>query len=256
MTKGVSIKLISHEETIPKLLKLIKFDQELKKHSRVVLKPHISPNGADSTSLSFVEAVVKFCAEHKNPEGEIIIAEGVNGADTSEVFDEQGYRALAEKYNVGLVDLNHAECEAVGKNEFVGFEEIMYPSVLKDSFVVALPSLKSEEGSIHGALKSMLGAFPARHYKGFFSSRKNKLDAYPMKYQIHDINLCKLPDLALLESRDKGIILAGQAIEMDKQAAKLFGIDWHSIGYLRMLDETLNSMMQKQAETALGKEQR
>ncbi len=247
MTKGVSIKLTSYEETIPKLFKLIKFDQELKRHEAIVLKPCVHEDAAHGTPLSFVEEVVKFCAAHKNPGAEVYIAEGADGADTSLLFEEQGYRALAEKYNVSLIDLNNTESESIGKNEFVGFEQIMYPSILKHAFVVSLPVVKPREDvQLQGALTSMLGAFPARHYKGFFSQRKNKLDAYPLKYQVHDINLCKMPNFALLELRDKGVLLAGHPLEMDKQAAKLLGMDWRSIGYLRMLDETLESIAEKQ----------
>ena len=42
MVKGVAVKLKSYEETVPKLLKVIKFDEELKKHERIVLKVNLS----------------------------------------------------------------------------------------------------------------------------------------------------------------------------------------------------------------------
>ena len=40
MVKGVAVKLKSYEETIPQILKLIKLDEELRKHEKVVLKPN------------------------------------------------------------------------------------------------------------------------------------------------------------------------------------------------------------------------
>lgn len=247
MTKGVSIKLTSYDETMPKLFKLIKFDQELKRHESIVLKPFLHEDPAHSTPLAFVESVVRYCSEHKRPETNVYLAEGAEGVDTSQLFEEQGYRALAEKYNVSLIDLNTTETEPVGKNEFVGFEQVLYPSILKNAFVISLPVVKTHEtAQLHASLTNMLGAFPAQHYKGFFSRRKNKLDAYPHKYQVHDINLCKLPNFAILELRDKGVLLAGHPLEMDKQAAKLLGMDWRSIGYLRMLDETFASIAEKQ----------
>lgn len=247
MVKGVSIKLTSYDETIPKLFSLIKFDHELKKHETLVLKPFLHEDSAHSTPFALVESVVKYCAHHKQPGATLYLAEGADGIDTSHLFEEQGYRALAEKYDVSLIDLNTAETEPIGKNEFVGFEQIMYPSLLKNAFVVSLPVVKPHETvHMHGSLTNMLGAFPAQHYRGFFSRRKNKLDAYPHKYQVHDITLCKMPNLALIELRDKGLLLAGNPLEMDKQAAKLLGIDWRSVGYLRMLDETLDSIAEKQ----------
>ena len=253
MVKGVSIKLISYEETVPKLLKLIKFDNVLKKHKSIVIKPFLNVDSSKSSNISYITELVKFCSHNMAPRTELFIADGVDGADTFDVFDSQGYKKVAENYGVGLIDLNKAECEAIGKNEFVGFDNIYYPSVLSSSFVIAAPSVRDDERfGINGALASMNGAFPSSYYKGFFSSRKNKLDSYQLKHQVHDIALCKLPDFALLDINKKGVLLAGQPIEMDKQAAKLFGIDWKTIGYLRMLEETLTGIAQqtekKQAE--------
>lgn len=249
MAKGVAIKVVSYQETVPKLLKLIKLDQELKKYQHIVLKPHLLEEGAKSTPIALVEQVLAYCVQHKQPEASISIVEGADGIDTSSLFEEQGYRTLAEKYNIGLIDLNNAESEPMGKNEFVGFEQIMYPSLMKDAFVISIPSVRYEEGgALHASLSNMIGTFPARYYKGIFSRRKNKLDAYPFKYQVHDINLCKTPHFALLDLQSKGLLLAGNPLEMDKQAATALGLDWRSIGYLRMLDETLATLATRKAE--------
>lgn len=256
MVKGVSIKFVSYEETIPKLLKLIKFDQELKKHESIVLKPTLSADRARSTEPAFVEAVTRFCAANKNSSAQVFIAEGCDGADTMHVFEEHGYHTLAEKYGVGLVDLNRTQSESIGSNDFVGFSSIMYPSLLRSSFIITLPRLALDEKTdIAGAIASMLGAFPARYYKGFFSSTKNKLEAYPMKYRLHDITVCKMPDFAIVDAHEKGVILAGRALEIDKQSTKLLGIDWKSIGYLRMIDE-FEAAKQKDAEQESAKEHR
>jgi uncharacterized protein (DUF362 family) len=242
MVKGVSIKLASYEETVPKLLKLIKFDQELKKHQSIVLKPTLGMDKQKNTETAFAEAVVRFCIEHKNSEAQLFIAEGCDGEDTMDLFNELGYHVLAEKYGIGLVDLNKTHCEEVGSNEFVGFKSIMYPSLLRSSYVISLPKLqKDQRTEISGVIAGMEGAFPARYYKGFFSSKKNKLDQYPLKYRLHDIIVCKLPDFALVDAHEKNVLLAGHALEMDKQGAKLLGLDWKAIAYLRMVDETLES---------------
>ena len=240
MVKGLSIKFRSYEETVPQVLKLIKLDAELKKHGRIVLKPSLRIDMAQGTSLPFVESVVKFCLAHKNPGAEILIAEGANGASTASLFEAQGYGALAERYGISLVDLNKAECDAIGSNDFMIFEQIMYPSLLRESFVISLPALKNDEViEMEGAVSNMRGAYPAKYYKGFFSSQKNKLDDFPITHQIHDILMCKMPDLALIDAHEKGVILAGRPIDMDKQAAKILGLDWRSVGYLRILEETL-----------------
>lgn len=239
MAKGAAIKFKSYEETVPALLKAIKLDEELKKHERIVLKPNLHSNFENFTPTDFVESVVRFCVQHKNPGAEVIIAEGADGHDTLVLFEERGFRNIAEKYGIGLVDLNRADSQEKVNADFLIKSSIMYPSVLKDAFVISLPFLKKHEAyGITGSLANMLGAYPARHYKSFFSRTKNKLVG-PLKNQIHDIVTSKMPELALVDAHEQGYILAGQPLEVDKQAAKLVNLDWRTVAHLRLIDESL-----------------
>lgn len=241
MAKGVSIKFRSYSETVPRLLELINLSKELKKHSRIVLKPSLRKIEGEkslSTPVAFVEQVLRFCLKNKNPVSEVFIAEGADGLSTMELFNQLGYSKLAERYSVGLIDLNNTETEKVEAYDFSRFSEIMYPKVLKDSFVISLPLLaEDEETDIQGALSNMLGAFPAKHYKGFFSKTKNKIRNWPIKYSVFDILKCKMPEFAIMDSSEKGVIIAGLPLEVDKQAAKLLNIDWRYIGHLKMVEE-------------------
>lgn len=240
MVKGIAVRMNSYEETIPKVLKLIKLDKELKKHDKIVVKPNLIPEFPDlSSKPEFIEQILKYCIQHKNPGSEVFIAEGCDGANTNEVFDEFGFTNIAEKYGVGLVDLNNADTEEVGSTEFLKFETIHYPKLLLDGFIISAPKLSNNNNLVlSGSLSSMLGAFPAKHYKGFFSSTKNKLSKYPIKYQIHDILKCKLPELAIIDSIDKGFLIVGQPLEMDKQSSKVLGLNWKNIPYLSLIEES------------------
>ena len=101
MVKGVAVKLKSFEETIPKLLELIKFDQELKKHDKIVLKPNlIEGDETIATKKEFVEPIINFILHNKNPGAEVFIAEGCDGHNTLEIFEDLGYTFLAEKYGI------------------------------------------------------------------------------------------------------------------------------------------------------------
>ncbi len=257
--KGVAVKLKSYEETIPNLLRVIKFDNELKKHDRIVLKPHIEKDSPElSTKPDFLETVIKFCMAHKNPGTEILIADGCDGADTLSVFDSLGYSKIAEKYSIGLVDLNYTETRVVQNPEFLRFESIHYPEILLNSFVISMPELNvDEELSLHASLDNMIGAFPAKNYKGFFSSTKNKLSKHALKYQIHDILKCKVPDFAIIDAHNKGMIIAGQAIDMDKQAAKALGLDWNKVPHLRLIHESFSSSKKEESvDKLIGEEQK
>lgn len=253
MAKGAAIKFKSYEETVPALLKAIKLDEELKRHEKIVLKPNLHSNPEFFTPTAFVEAVVAYCVQHKNPGAEVIIAEGADGEDTLNLFEERGFRAIAEKYGVGLVDLNRTDSEEVVDADFLIKDSVMYPSVLKEAFIISLPLLKKHEGhGMAGSLSTMLGAYSGRHYKGFFSRTKNKLVG-PLKYQIHDITKARMPQLGLVDAHELGYILVGQPLDVDKQAAKLLNLDWRSVGHLRLIDESLKP---KRMEVEMPKELR
>lgn len=239
MAKGVTAKFTSYSDTVPRLLKVIKFDQELKNHNLIVLKPFARDKNSPFTSPAFLEQVLRFCLENKSSDARVVIAEGSDGIDTLEYFSELGYKKLAERYNIGVVDLNNAELEEVRSPHFVKFEAIHFPKILKDGFVISLPPLSEDRelGAIT-ALSNMVGAFSAKKYKGFFSKNKNKIREWPMAYSLHDIAVCKMPDFTLIDASQKGFLIAGKALDADKEAAKLVAKDPKSMAYLRLIEET------------------
>lgn len=242
MVKGVAAKFKSYSETIPRFLSIIKFDQEVKKHPVIVLKPSLKKTSSHNTSAAFVEEVLKFCLAHKDSNAKIFIAEGSDGEDTLDVFGSAGYKQLSEKYSVGLIDLNNTEVEEVLNGEFLKFDKIYYPKMLLESYLVVLPRLaEDDESEMQGSLSTMLGAFPSSHYKGIFSSSKSKIRKWPIKYSIHDIVRCKMPNVAIIDASDYGSILVGKPLEIDKQASKLLGREWKSVSHLRLLDESFTN---------------
>lgn len=250
--KGASIKFKSYEETIPKILNILKLQRELKKYDKIVLKPYLTDSLEKSTPKELTESVLKFCLEHKNPVAEIFIAEGADGEDTMNLFDFFKYKELAEKYPVSLVDLNQTETEEIEDFDFLKFSTISYPKILRGSLVISLPKLSlDEETEMNGALSNMLGAFPASHYKGFFYRQKNKIRKWPIKYSIHDITKCKFPEFAIVDASNYGTILAGLPLEMDKQGAKLLGKNWKDIPYLKLIEESLTEKENEEEEEFL-----
>jgi uncharacterized protein (DUF362 family) len=248
MAKGISIKFKSYSETIPKILELIKLEKELKKFSKIILKPN-SKSSSSFTPPEFVESVLNYCLTNKDPDAKVFIAEGSEGEDTMDVFEAVGYKKLAEKYSIGLIDLNNAESEEVQNGDFLKFDSIMYPKILLESFVISLPKLTDDvELEMLGSLSNMIGAFPARYYKGLFSSQKAKIRRWPLKYSLHDLWKCKVPDLAVIDASENGVILAGVPFEMDKQAAKILGKEWRSISHLRLYEESFHDKPLKQED--------
>ena len=249
MVKGVSVKFKSYNETIPKLLNIIKFDGEIKKYDNIILKPSLMRRDSHNTPVAFVEEVLKFCLMHKNPGAKVFIAEGSDGEDTMDVFESARYHQLAENYSIGLIDLNDSEVEEIQDGEFIKFESINYPKILMNGFVITLPRLAlDDEIEMQGSLSTMLGAFPASHYSGFFTKSKKKIITWPLKYSIHDILRCRMPDFTIIDASEYGLILTGKPLEMDKQAAKLLGRDWKTIGHLRLIDESFGKEIKENEE--------
>lgn len=248
MVKGLAVKLKSYEETIPKVLDLIKLSEELKKHKNIVLKVHIVPGQPEnSTKIEFLEPLVEFCVKNKGPGSDIIIAEGVDGAETRDLFDELGFTSLAEKYSLGVIDLNESSSVEVQNPEFLRFKSIHYPELLLNSFVITVtPVRQNNELGLSASLDTMLGAFPGYKYRGFFSSTKKKLKEHPTKYQIHDILKCKMPDLAVMDASEYGYLITGKPLDMDKQAAKLFSLDWNNVPHIRLVDESFSQQLPKE----------
>lgn len=236
--KGASIKFKSYEDSVAGILNILKISRELKKYDKIVLKPFLSERVEVSTPREFVEEVLRFVLSNKNPVAEVFIAEGADGFDTQELFEMQGYDKLAEKYDVSLIDLNEAETRTIENFDFLRFQGIDYPKILSESFVISLPKLGlHEETGISASLSNMLGAFPAGKYRGFFSRTKNKIRKWPIKYSIYDVVKCKMPDFAVIDAKDQGLILAGLPLDLDRQAAKILGKESKDVPYLRLIDE-------------------
>jgi len=249
MAKGASIKFRSYEESVPKLLEILNLAPELKKHDKIILKVTLSSEEEATTPADFAEAVLRFCLENKNPVTEVFIVEGADGEETGELFQRYGYNKLAEKYPVSLIDLNSAEVEEIQDDTFLKFSTIKFPKILVESFVISLPKIaESSETEISTSTSSMLGAFSAKHYSGFFSREKNKIRRWPIKYSVHDILRCKMPDFAVADISENGAIFAGLPLEIDKQSAKYLGKDWRRIPHLKLIDEEFSNFRAPLAE--------
>lgn len=242
MAKGIAIKFKSYGETVPKILDVIKLDKELVKHSKVVIKPFLRNTSSNNTPIEFIESVLRYVISNKNPDTSVFIAEGSDGEDTLDVFDRLKVKDIAERYSVGLIDLNHAETDEVQDGDFAKHSTIKYPKILLESFVISIPKLSEDAVlEMQGSLSNMIGAFPAKHYRGFLSANKTKLSKHHSKYNIHDIIRCKMPELAIIDASEQGQIIAGVPLDMDKIGAKLLGKEWKSVSHLRMVDERVNS---------------
>lgn len=205
-----------------------------------LIKPNIviaaRPKTGVVTNPAVVEAVVE--ALRKRGVSKISIADGPGvGLDVSEVFEVSGYRALADRLDVRLIDFNKAERrERPWKYGTLGV-----PAVLEDAdLYVNVPKLKT-----HGYTTVTLSI---KNHKGMLSEADKKLDH---QLGLHEplVEQAKLrpPDLIVLDGivgiegdgplngrpvRSKIVALGTNMLEVDAAAARLMGFDPRSIKHL------------------------
>jgi uncharacterized protein (DUF362 family) len=193
--------------------------------------------------------VVEYVRAHSD--AEVVIGEGCGtpSLETDEVFDRLGYRRLAEAHGVALVDLNRAPLVRLEQPECPVFPEMYLPEVAMESFLVSIPVLKAHSlATITGTLKNLIGLAPPEHYAGRFGTWKKALFHGDMQQAIIDLNAYRVPDLTVMDASvgladyhlggahcdpPAGRILAGMdPWALDREAARLLGLDWKAIPHL------------------------
>jgi len=253
MKRIALIKFISYGESVPSVLDELGAEEILSKQSKIILKPNLTCNRRPpvTTSVDFVKEVLKYCLNCSK--AEIIIAEGSGGSNTRDCYRNLGYLDLAKQYRIKLIDLNEEEVVVTRSSSFKKFDYIHFPRILQDGFLISLPVLKDHiEAKVTISLKNMLGCFPGGRYKGekFEGSWKAKMHQWLIDYSIHDISVCRFPDLAIVDAsigqrgseiwgtpEKFGLLLAGDALEVDKKGAEILGKDWRRVKHIKWVDE-------------------
>ena len=217
----------------------------------VMLKPNLvndSPHPV-TTPPELCEAVVAFVRKHTD--APIVIAEGCGDAhlETVEVFARLGYGDLAQRLDVGLLDLNHAELLHLENGDCHIFPEMWLPKAAFDHVLISLPVLKAHSlCRFTGSMKNMLGLAPPRHYNGRYGTWKKAVFHNHLDEAIVELNRYRSPDFTVMDATigladfhlggaccDPPVnrLLAGSdARAVDREAAGLLGMDWTRVGHL------------------------
>lgn len=251
MSEVAEIKFMSYAESVPAALDAAGAGEVLARQERIMIKPNLvsaSPPPV-TTPAAFVEAIVIYVRD--NSDAEIVIAEGTGDAmrETPDIFKALGYAKLADKYGLELVDLNTAGTTVSKCKGCRIYPEMRLPAVAFESFIISAPVLKAHLFcKLTGTMKNMMGFLPPEHYGGGGGWKKSsfhdRLDG-----KIADLCRHRMPDLTVMDASlglprshlsgpccDPPVnrILAGfDALELDRTAAGLLGLDWRSIGHLR-----------------------
>jgi len=247
----VTIDFSSYRESVAVAFDMIGARQALAKQSAILIKPNLtnaSPHPV-TTPVGCCEAVVEYVRSCSK--SDIVIAEGCGdpSLETDEIFDLLGYRGMAIRHAVPLVDLNTAPLRKLANKNCSVFPEIYLPEIVSTHFIISLPVLKAHTLSIiTGTLKNMIGFAPPKYYSGRFGVWKKAVFHGNIQQAIIDLNRYRSPDLSLMDatvglaeshlggrhcSPPAGKIIAGfDPLEVDRKAAMLLGLDWKRIPHL------------------------
>ena len=245
------LEFTSYRDSIPRILDAIGAAGVLKEQTAVLIKPNLvnASSPPVTTPVECVEAIVEYvraCSE-----ATIVVGEGCGdmNLETDEVFDRLGYRELADRQAVELIDLNHAPLRKLENKDCPVFAEMYLPEIALSHYLISVPVLKAHSFSeITGTLKNMIGLAPPKYYSGKFGSWKKAVFHGKMHESIVDLNRYRTPDLSLMDATvgmpdfhlggahcDPPLnrLIAGfDPVAVDRMGAELLGLEWRSIDHL------------------------
>jgi uncharacterized protein (DUF362 family) len=247
----VLIEFTDYSQSVVEAIEACSAREVLREQEKILLKPNlvnISPPPI-TTPAEFCGAVIRWLRE--NTDSEIIIAEGTGSLDyeTDHVFESLGYTALAEEYNLKLLDLNHTETTLLKNPECSIFKEFYMPRAALEYFIISLPVLKAHSlAEITGTLKNMMGFAQPRYYQQGGMWKKSAFHR-KIHESISDLNSYRTPDFTIMDATigladyhlggpvctpPPNKILAGfDPVGVDRTASSLLGRNWKSIGHLQ-----------------------
>jgi uncharacterized protein (DUF362 family) len=224
---------------------------ELKASKRVLIKPNLveALKPPVTTPVALVGAIVDYLLD-RAPGAEVIVGEGTGAADydTSHAFEELGYKELAEKKPIKLLDLNVEPLVKLSNQNLSRWPAIYLPRIVMESFLISVPVLKAHSLScVTLTMKNMMGAVPPVHYQAGGHWKKSAFHDR-MQESILDLNRYRTPDFTVLDATvgmaeahlwgpacdpQPGVLVAGfDPVAMDAYGTGLLKRDWRTIDHI------------------------
>jgi uncharacterized protein (DUF362 family) len=253
MNRALStVDFTTYAESAAAALDAVGAAEVLSRQTKILIKPNLinaSPHPV-TTPPDCCEAIVRYIRSYSD--AEIVIGEGCGdpSLSTDTIFSSLGYQDLADRYDLKLVDLNTAPLKQLTNSDCTLFSEMYLPEIAFSHYLISVPVLKAHSlADITGTLKNLIGLAPPSHYGGQGGTWKKSAFHRRMQASITDLNRYRLPDLTLMDATigladyhlggrhcdpPVGKLLAGfDPYALDREAARLLGIDWQSVGHLR-----------------------
>ena len=181
MSKVSIVKETRPVKATVKALEMIRSDVDyiLSKPKPILIKPNYINSKPPSTGITtdsrVIEGIIKFLRQHKAKD--IIIGEGSGWADTFEAFKVAGVDAVAERWDVKLVDLNKDKIIEVNPPNPLSIKKIKVAKTSLESIIISVPKLKLHRiATVTLSLKNMMGALASKGSMHKGSLSKNIVD--------------------------------------------------------------------------------
>jgi uncharacterized protein (DUF362 family) len=255
MSRVAKIKFNDYTFSIHRALDLIHAGVHLPQQGLIIIKPNLTNSSPPpvTTNVAAVEAVYLYCKSHTK--AEIAIGEGCGSGRTDDVYGTLGYKDLAKKYGLELIDFNETDTVLLEDKDALQLKRFHMPRIAQQAFIISLPVLKDHSFTKTTiAMKNMFGLAPGRFYAGGWN--KSKLHTPSTDKSVVDICRYKKPDLSIVDAsvaltgmhlsgRKKkiGLILAGfDPVAVDTIGSELLGHNPRRLPYLTLADGLLGSM--------------
>ena len=240
MTRVAIIRGTLPQEMTVKALEMIDAHNALSKTKPVLVKPNYINSRHPSTGITtdgrVIEGVVMFLRRHNFKD--VLIGEGSGYSDTFKAFKVAGVDAVAERWNVKLVDLNIDEMIEIAPENPLALKKVKVARTALESTIISVPKLK-EHGmaTVTLSLKNMMGAVTP---KGSIHN--------PLSEKIVDLAAIIKPRIAVIDGiiAGRGHETSGSPVEMnlviagtdpvatDAVGAAVMGIDPGRVEHLRL----------------------
>jgi uncharacterized protein (DUF362 family) len=214
----------------------------LKEKKKVVIKPNLCylapPESGITTNFETVETLIIYL-RRIDPNMKIAVVESDNNdRRCQDAFDQLGYKKLAEKYDLEMVNLTSAPCHEVDIPDI--YYSIKIPEIFfEDVFFISVANLKVHlYQKMTGIYKNQFGCVP--------DEIKERYHQY-LEETLYAINKIMRPDLSIIDGKVglEGIgpvtgspvktdimMISSDPTAMDTIAAKVMGLDPKEVPHL------------------------
>ena len=167
MSKVSIVKGTSPAEVTVEALEMIRSDVDniLSTSKPILIKPNYinskHPSTGITTDSRVIEGIVKFLRQRKIKN--VVIGEGSGWGDTFEAFQVAGVDAVAERWDVRLVDLNKDRFVEVNPPNPLSLKKVKVAKTSLESILISVPKLKLHRiATVTLSLKNMMGVLAAK----------------------------------------------------------------------------------------------